>query len=837
MQNEEFVKNMKSRTKPVYAVLIFALVLALCCPSGAFAQEPDSKPEQEAVSELSEEKGTAGTEPEASLKEAGGETGEALTDDHLQYTITLHAGKEGYFGDPSVKEKTSVQYKGDTFIDPTVPDTDNDNLAFLGWSVSEEAVTVDVISGMFTANGITDLYAVWTGESVVTYFSTDGFFNIDAQMYGQVEMTYPLGEYFRVLVPEHMSDQYVFGGWYTGVNGEGTHYTEESVIKDYNLTVYAKWVPNEANIPVMEPDKDYKLEDLYAGGTLFSFTPEETGVYEVFTKDAFTLYMHAYIRIMDENMNRLQDSLVTDSDGNAAVSLELSGGQKYYIQLFEYSGHSISLTARLHRTDELTVTFHASKTDDPKDSLGYFDDDPEKVVKEMKFKPGTDLYFLESSGLSLKDPAGSSLQGWADDKDAGLPNEHLIVDENLTDVYAVYFVNRSVTLDGNGGYFPIHGNEPSYVMHFAPGQVFETMGEPRCNDNSKKCCGWATTPDATEPDIFEGVTLFEDLPPVIYALYDERVLLTYEGNGGYFLDNPNVTVYEATLGKGHIFYGMNPKMADSDMECIGWTAPDGTDIMVTDYTADYIVNEDSVFKAIWGKYIVFDANGGCFFWDPDTTGLRILIRADGPFTGSLVYDIVGEPINFDPMKYLAGWATTKGAAEPDVIEGVTPTADLTRVYAVWKDDSYYFSEGESGTWTKGGAEGLRVVVKRTGDDRETYAQFTGIDVDGSQVMAADAFDAEEGSLIATFRPSYLESLEAGKHSLTVHFGEASVSTDFTIKEKEQEKPPVTPSPSDKGKDAAPSTADMNNLTQWSVLIVLSAAGIAAAGTVLYKKKR
>ena len=79
--------------------------------------------------------------------------------------------------------------------------------------------------------------------------------------------------------------------------------------------------------------------------------------------------------------------------------------------------------------------------------------------------------------------------------------------------------------------------------------------------------------------------------------------------------------------------------------------------------------------------------------------------------------------------------------------------------------------------------------------------------------------AEEGSLILTFYPQYLETLSVGEHTLAIRFRDSDlVTTTLTIKE--------TAAPSeDTPEDTSPKTGDHSNAILWICLT-------AAAGLIL-----
>ena len=168
--------------------------------------------------------------------------------------------------------------------------------------------------------------------------------------------------------------------------------------------------------------------------------------------------------------------------------------------------------------------------------------------------------------------------------------------------------------------------------------------------------------------------------------------------------------------------------------------------------------------AMWDKRVFVDANGGCFHFDPDLTQVVVSFPTSDAFSNQVIIEQHGEPIGTDDLQYLAGWATTPDASEPDVVERGTDVTGLTKIYAVWKEDSYYLAQGADQSWEKGSSEGLTFTVKRTGDDAMTFSCFRDVKVDGSSVEYPLSKIAE-GSLILTLEPEYLETLSVGEHEV------------------------------------------------------------------------
>ena len=438
----------------------------------------------------------------------------------------------------------------------------------------------------------------------------------------------------------------------------------------------------------------------------------------------------------------------------------------------------------------------------------------------------------------------------------------IVVTEPI-DVYAVAHYYKEVVLDANGGKYPEWAKDDTkYYYRYTPGEIFAPPYNPSIDDSERAFAGWATTEDAVEPDIIEYME-YEDLGDVLYAVYTETVTVTFDANGGYLNGNPDLKTRQLTYGKGHIFYVPHAEYDDPYTEIMGWMDQNGVIVPHTTMNdPGYQYMEDSYMTALWGRYLVVDANGGCFRFNADLIRMELLFPTYKPFSNDRVIELAGEPINFDDTKYLAGWATDPDAEEPDVIEGETDVVGLRYIFAIWKDDTYYIAEGEDQTWEKGSTDGLRVVVKRTGDDTMTFSCFRGVTVDGEQ----PDFTRDEGSLILTLPASYLETLDAGEHELRISFTEdVTVETAFTVtepegssdKDKDKDKDPDKDKDSDKsGSDTdknkssdkktdsntknstkSPKTGDRNDILPWIALLGLSSAGLAAAAFSAGRKRK
>ena len=136
---------------------------------------------------------------------------------------------------------------------------------------------------------------------------------------------------------------------------------------------------------------------------------------------------------------------------------------------------------------------------------------------------------------------------------------------------------------------------------------------------------------------------------------------------------------------------------------------------------------------------------------------------------------------------------------------------------------YTISKGADASWTKGTSTGVDYTVNRNINDSKTYGLFESIEVDGKTVDASQ-YTAASGSLNASFKAAYLETLSEGVHTVTFLFKDGSVGTKLTIK----------PKPAVKAGSTSPGTGDANHPVLWIVLLLLSLAGVV--GLIVYRRR-
>jgi uncharacterized repeat protein (TIGR02543 family) len=143
-----------------------------------------------------------------------------------QYTVTFNAAG----GSPDTQTVT-VNYN--TPLGALLPVPTKDGYTFGGWYTAANG-SGDPFIAATPVTADRTVYAKWTINTYTVIFNADG--GTPATQTRQVNHDSQIG---ALPVPTR-NDWDTFGGWYTGQDGGGTEFTEDTKVTA-NLTVYAKW--------------------------------------------------------------------------------------------------------------------------------------------------------------------------------------------------------------------------------------------------------------------------------------------------------------------------------------------------------------------------------------------------------------------------------------------------------------------------------------------------------------------------------------------------------------------------------------------------------------------
>lgn len=95
--------------------------------------------------------------------------------------------------------------------------------------------------------------------------------------------------------------------------------------------------------------------------------------------------------------------------------------------------------------------------------------------------------------------------------------------------------------------------------------------------------------------------------------------------------------------------------------------------------------------------------------------------------------------------------------------------------------AYENIKGDGNVWTKGSKSTSDFTFKRNINDSKTYDSFKDIEIDGKPVDRNN-YDSDPGSVIIKLKPSYLEKLSVGSHTIKAIFVDGEAEANFTVKQ-------------------------------------------------------
>ncbi len=126
--------------------------------------------------------------------------------------------------------------------------------------------------------------------------------------------------------------------------------------------------------------------------------------------------------------------------------------------------------------------------------------------------------------------------------------------------------------------------------------------------------------------------------------------------------------------------------------------------------------------------------------------------------------------------------------------------------------------GAGSTWQKSAKEGLSFTSNAAFED------FIKVQVDGKDIVTSN-YEVKEGSTVITLKPSYLETLSVGKHTLAIASNTGTATTEVSIKAASTTAN-VTQSAE---------TSDNSNIALWVAVLLVAGAGLTTI--VIYRRKR
>ncbi len=139
-------------------------------------------------------------------------------------------------------------------------------------------------------------------------------------------------------------------------------------------------------------------------------------------------------------------------------------------------------------------------------------------------------------------------------------------------------------------------------------------------------------------------------------------------------------------------------------------------------------------------------------------------------------------------------------------------------------------EGANGKWQKGSEDVLSFT------SNAAFADFLKVQVDGKD-LDASSYAVKEGSTVVTLKPSYLEALSVGKHTLAIVSDTGTAETEFTVVAAEKQ-----PADDESANDKADNDGDKESLAKTGddsmlPITALSILAVASIATGVFALRR
>ena len=178
------------------------------------------------------------------------------------------------------------------------------------------------------------------------------------------------------------------------------------------------------------------------------------------------------------------------------------------------------------------------------------------------------------------------------------------------------------------------------------------------------------------------------------------------------------------------------------------------------------------------------------------TDIKLVTVLDDEYTGHemsprIVYDgrILKEGVDYKLTKWTDDEVFQEVGRYTFELEGLGEFVGVTLAeYRITPPAvQYLIIDGANAVWRKGSNKTCDFRFRRNFEDEKTFDLFDSVLVDGEKVDSS-SYTLEEGSVIIHLKPSFLQKLSVGDHSIKAVFADAeSKAIRFTIKAKEGQK--------------------------------------------------
>ncbi len=483
-----------------------------------------------------------------------------------QITITLHANFVGTSNTMPLQKDKDTSFSKPAYPSDFPLNTGHD---FIGWATDADGKNIISDTGYKFSND-QDLYAVWRKKDITITYSFD-FKN--APTPNPSEITVPYGEKFgKVPVPPTRIG-YTFEGWYTGSKGTGDKVdpTNDNVIYDKNITLYANWEAIEVEITL---DYAYPANSQFPTGHNVNTTSR---IFKAKDGEGYTI----------SNGNITNNRLASPPDVDTPIGYSFSGWYTTIKDDSQTTGRKVessetvdltltTLYARWKKTTaELNLDYNYPSDVSDKDFTGGGGKPTNPPSQTIKIEEPI-MSSISEDLLEPESPQNYTLDGWYTTKtDQGTAGSKVDAETKMPDkenftLYARW--SFLVTFDAKEG--TVDGDKTT-TRSYVVGSKYGELPTPKLTGQA--FLGWFPNEDLSGQAI-KPTQIVTETPKTFYAKWgDATYTLTFDPNGGSYTGRPSITfkpdtkTYESLLPSKDA-----PKPSRTGYEFAGWfTAADG----------------------------------------------------------------------------------------------------------------------------------------------------------------------------------------------------------------------------------------------------------------------
>ena len=548
---------------------------------------------------------------------------------------------------------------------------------FVGWSTSPTGdATIfsmhqslrpeEIVPELVNGDKSVTLYAIWQGtESQNNYsVSYDANGGTDAPE-TQIKVQ---GKNLTLSSETPTRSNYIFMGWSSDkTDTVATYNPGDTYYNDADIVLYAIWKPDTWE---MELHSQWSVTISAGEMDFYSFTPNESGRYVIYSFDSGDTVVHLY----DADFNEIAMDDDGGDDFNFRLEYDYIAGETYIFGI-EFWDTSVTAYVSFSLTNIYTISYDANGGE---------------YAPETQIKDGGEHITIDST-IPYRD--GYVFVGWStnsnDTTAMYYPGSVYFENEDVV-LYAVWAkADYTIKYDPNGGF-----NAPlSQTKYYGEVTYLSSQKPTRIGYDF---LGWSTDSTATYAEYYEGESYYEDEDVIFYAVWRwsaeefQSEYSMWTSNAG----SPTYIAFTPLVSGNYVFYSNTSNdvlvsLYDSDLNIIGSDDDSGTDRnfrleSYLDAGEKYIYAVDFFDKSQTGELevilgpvytISYDGNGGYYVPESQNKDYGVDLKLD---------DFV--PYR-DGYEFL-GWSTSNDTSVEYYAGSTYSTNAGTTLYAVWTANEY-----------------------------------------------------------------------------------------------------------------------------------------------------